>query len=103
MEVSEAEIFQNEVIRPIIKAKNDFIISFFKDYIASKKIIFESEFDKRNKIENILKADLSLKNIFIGAIIANLSKTELDNFLENKAEYSKRIISIIAKRLFDNL
>ncbi len=103
MEVSEAEIFQNEVIRPIIKAKNDFIISFFKDYIASKKIIFESEIDKRNKIENILKADLSLKNIFIGAIIANLSKTELDNFLENKAEYSKRIISIIAKRLFDNL
>jgi hypothetical protein len=103
MEVSESEIFQNETLRPIIKAKNDFILAYFADFVANKKIIFESEKDKRNKIENLLKTDIKLKNLFIGAIISNFEANQLDQFLQNKSEYSKRTLSIIAKRIFDNL
>lgn len=103
MEVSEEEIFQNQTLRPIIKAKNDFIMAYFTDFVANKKIIFESEKDKRYKIENLLKTDIYLKNIFIGAIISYFDANQLDQFLQNKSEYSKRIISIITKRIFDNL
>lgn len=32
------ELFQNETLRPILKMKNDVIVSFFKQYLLDKKI-----------------------------------------------------------------
>lgn len=103
MEKINFEAFQNEVIRPNIKLKNDFILSIFSEYSKSKKLIFDNDTDKRSKIEKILKSDNYLRNIYIGAIISNLEAAQLSEFQLNKSEYSKRIIQIISKRLFDNI
>jgi hypothetical protein len=103
MEKINFEAFQNEVIRPNIKLKNDFILSFFSEYSKSKKLIFDNDIDKRNKIEKLFKSDIYLKNILIGAIISNFDVAQLSEFQIYKSEYSKRIIQIIAKRLFDNI
>lgn len=77
-------------------------MSFFTNYKETNKIIFENESDKKVKIEKLLKSDSYIKNIFIGAIISDFSPSELSIFQDDKAEYSKRIIGIIAKRIFDN-
>lgn len=96
------EIFQNEVLRPLIKNNNDFYISYFDNFILSHKIRFENPEDARNKIENCLKTENSIKNIFIGSIISNFDSSHIDYFFKNKQEISKRIINIISKRIFDN-
>jgi hypothetical protein len=96
------EAFQNEVIRPIIKSKNDFFIAYFLSHKQAKLILNQKLSDQQSSIEKLLKSDLSLKNIYIGAVISNFSETDLTFFLGNKAEFSKRIINIIAKRIFDN-
>jgi hypothetical protein len=100
--MSASETFQNEILRPIIKSKNDFIMAFFKNYKETKKIVFENETDKRNKIENILKNDIYLKNILIGAIISSFNDIQLSEYQGNKVDISRRIVNIIAKRIFDN-
>ena len=58
------EIFQNEVLRPLIKNKNDFYIAYFDNYIISQKIRFENPEHARNKIENCLKTENSIKKIY---------------------------------------
>jgi hypothetical protein len=94
--------FQNNTLRPNIKAKNDFIISIFINHKEAKSILSKNKVDKQNSIEKLLKSDSSLKNILIGAVISNFDSTELEMFYLNKAEYAKRIINICAKRIFDN-
>ncbi len=96
------EIFQNEVLRPLIKNKNDFYIAYFDNYIISQKIRFENPEDARNKIENCLKTENSIKNIFIGSIVSNFDSSQIGYFFKNKQEVSKRIVNIISKRIFDN-
>lgn len=99
---STLETFQTETLRPIIKSKNDFLLAFFANYKETNKIIFENETDKKVKIEKLLKSDAYIKNIFIGAVISDFNPSGLAIFQENKSEFSKRIISIISKRIFDN-
>lgn len=96
------EIFQNEVLRPLIKNKNDFFIAYFDHYMATQNIRFENPEDARNKIENCLKTENSIKNILIGSIVSNFDSSHIDYFFKNKQEISKRIINIISKRIFDN-
>jgi hypothetical protein len=96
------EDFQNEVIRPVIKSKNDFIMLFFSNYKNTKKLFFKNKEDKKNKIEQLIKNDIYFKNIMLGSKISNFNELQLNFFLENKPELSKRIVNIIAKRIFDN-
>ena len=96
------ESFQNEVLRPLIKAKNDFILSFFEIYLQSQKMIFDNEKDRKDKIETLLKSDTYIRNIYIGAIISDFDNDQLKDYYSNKAEFSRRIINIISKRIFDN-
>lgn len=103
LDKSNPETFQTETLRPIIKSKNDFIMAFFANYKEVHKLVFENEVDKKIKIERLLKSDSYIKNIFIGTIISNFNPSELTIFQKNRSEFSKRIISIISKRLFDNL
>ncbi len=100
--MSTFENFQNEVLRPIIKSKNDFILSLFRNYLVTNKLTFENELDRKVKIENLMKSDASLKNIYIGAVISNFNELQLAEYQANRAEFSKRIVSIISKRIFDN-
>jgi hypothetical protein len=96
------ETFQNEVLRPIIKNKNDFYIAYFDNYLGTQNIRFENPEDARNKIENCLKTENSIKNIFIGSIVSNFDSSQIGYFFKNKQEISKRIVNIISKRIFDN-
>ena len=41
-ELKEEELFQNMVLRPILKMQHEILILRVKDYFISKKIIFHS-------------------------------------------------------------
>ena len=101
---SNIERFQNEVIRPIIKMQNNFLVVFFKNYIRNRKIEFnrlKSE-DQENKIKTILTKDINFKNILIGSIIGHFDENEIEIYLKSTSELNKRIIQIVKQRLLDN-
>ena len=101
---SNIERFQNEVIRPIIKMQNNFLVVFFKNYIRNRKIEFnrlKSE-DQENKIKTILTKDINFKNILIGSIIGQFDENEIEIYLKATSELNKRIIQIVKQRLLDN-
>jgi hypothetical protein len=102
---SNIERFQNEVIRPIIKMQNNFLVVFFEEYLKNRKIEFnklEAEFQK-NKINSILTKDINFKNILLGSTIGHLNKNEIEIYLKSKSELNKRIIQMVKQRLQDNL
>ena len=102
---SNIERFQNEVIRPIIKMQNNFLVVFFEDYLKNRKIefyILKYE-DQENKINTILTKDINFKNILIGSIIGHFDENEIEIYLKSTSELNKRIIQIVKQRLQDNL
>ena len=101
---SNIERFQNEIIRPIIKMQNNFLVVFFEDYLKNRKIefyILKSE-DQENKINTILTKDINFKNILLGSIVGHFDDNEIKVYLKSTSELNKRIIQIIKQRLLDN-
>ena len=101
---SDLERFQNEVIRPIIKMQNIFLVVLFEDYLKNRKIefyILKYE-DQENKINTILTKDINFKNILLGSIVGHFNENEIKVYLKSTSELNKRIIQIIKQRLLDN-
>mgnify|MGYP000571653524 FL=1 len=101
---SDLERFQNQVIRPIIKMQNNFLVMFFEDYLKNRKIefyILKYE-DQENKINTILTKDIKFKNILLGSIVGHFDDNEIKVYLKSTSELNKRIIQIIKQRLLDN-
>ena len=101
---SNIERFQNQVIRPIIKMQNNFLVVFFEDYLKNRKIefyILKYE-DQENKINTILTKDIKFKNILLGSIVGHFDDNEIKVYLKSKSELNKRIIQMIKQRLLDN-
>ena len=101
---SNIERFQNQVIRPIIKMQNNFLVVFFEDYLKNRKIefyILKYE-DQENKINTILTKDINFKNILLGSIVGHFDDNEIKVYLKSTSELNKRIIQIIKQRLLDN-
>ena len=100
---SDLERFQNQVIRPIIKMQNNFLVMFFEDYLKNRKIefyILKYE-DQENKINTILTKDINFKNILLGSIVGHFDENEIKVYLKSTSELNKRIIQIIKQRLLD--
>ena len=104
-ESSGIEHFQNKVLRPIIKFQNEVILLKFKNVCRTYKSSFStlSENEKKKYIENILLKDKKIRFTFIGLIIGLLSSNEFLIYLKYSSKINKRIISILIKRLIDNL
>lgn len=101
---SNIERFQNQVIRPIIKMQNNFLVVFFEDYLKNRKIefyIIKYE-DQENKINTILTKDINFKNILLGSIVGHFDENEIKVYLKSTSELNKRIIQMIKQRLLDN-
>ena len=101
---SNIERFQNQVIRPIIKMQNNFLVVFFEDYLKNRKIefyILKYE-DQENKINTILTKDINFKNILLGSIVGHFDENEIKVYLKSTSEFNKRVIQMIKQRLLDN-
>ncbi|PQJ78050.1 glyoxalase [Polaribacter porphyrae] len=102
---TEVEIFQNSVLRPIIKMQHDLIIAFFESYLKKRKIVFTSlsEEKKKNIIKSSMEKDISFKNKIIGSVLGHFSMDEYQNYTQNSSEFNRRIKQIIIKRLQDSI
>ena len=99
--ISTEENFQNEFLRPILKAQNDLLVNIFKHYLVKHKVLFAkySPEDQANYIENTVKKDAQLRNYFVGIIIGKLSVEQYQVFVSMETELNRRIITMLVKRL----
>jgi hypothetical protein len=102
---TEVEVFQNVIIRPIIKMQHQLLIAFLESYLNKRKIHFTSlsEEKKKSIIESSLDKDIAFRSKIIGSVLGQFSIEEYQNYSKNSSELNRRIKQIVLKRLQDSI
>jgi hypothetical protein len=100
-QTSEEELFQNQILRPILKLQNELFIEIFKNYIIKNKALFgQFTVDKKlDYIENSIFNDNKFRNLLIGTTIGLLQIEEYKLYSKNASALNKRTISMLIERL----
>lgn len=98
---STEELFQNEVLRPILKLQNDLFTASFINYIEKNKTDFYSQTTEKKMsiIENAIQKDIKFRNALKGMIIALFTTDEYVEYKKNSSSLNKRMMSMLIERL----
>lgn len=98
---SSEELFQNEVIRPILKLQNDLFIASFLNYISKYKRDFYTKTveNKLAIIENAIQKDIKFRNALKGMIIGLFTTDEYALYIQNSSNLNKRMMNLLIERL----
>ncbi|MBL6660263.1 MAG: glyoxalase [Crocinitomicaceae bacterium] len=103
--LKEEELFQNMVLRPVIKMQHDVLILRVKSYFTSKRVMF-NVMDKKKRtlaIEQAFLGDNAFKKEIQGMILGQLNVDEFQGYLKNERSMNKRIIQMVRNRMLDSL
>ncbi len=100
-QTSSEELFQNEVLRPILKLQNDLFIASFLNYITKNKTDFYSKTidEKLAIIENTIQKDIKFRNTLKGIIIGLFTSDEYAVYVKNASNLNKRMMNLLTERL----
>ena len=98
---SQEEIFQNKVIRPILKFQNDLIIKIFIEYcIKQKSVFFKLSVNKRLEyIEHSLQRDMKFREFYKGIVIGLFNIEAFEEYSKNISNLNRRITTMLIERL----
>jgi hypothetical protein len=102
--VSQAEQFQNETIRQIIKMQHDTFIFLLQMNFKEKKDTYFilSEEKKDAYIKGIFLNDNKLRANIVGVVLGSLKEEERTIYAEMRKEIDKRILQIVLERILTN-
>jgi hypothetical protein len=102
--VSEAEKFQNETIRQVIKMQHDVFIFLLQMNFKEKKDTYFvlSEEKKEAYIKGIFSNDNKLRANIVGVVLGSLKEEERTIYAEMRKEIDKRILQIVLERILTN-
>ncbi len=95
------ELFQNEVLRPILKLQNDLFIASFLNNMSKNKIDFNAySIEKKiTMIENSIQKDIKFRNALKGMIIGLFTIEEFSIYIKNSSNLNKRMMGMLIERL----
>ncbi len=99
--VSPAEQFQNQTLRPILKLLDNPIQRFWLHHLPKRKTPY-NRFNKSEKlahIERAIREDTKLRLTLVGMIIGQFTPEEWSVFMNEEAEITRRILSLLVQRL----
>jgi hypothetical protein len=98
---SSDEMFQNEVLRPILKLQNDLFIAAFRNYVSKNKIDFYTKTveKKMSIMENAIQKDIKFRNALKGMIIGLFTADEYAIYIKNSSSLNKRMMGMLIERL----
>jgi hypothetical protein len=102
---TEVELFQNNVLRPILKFQNEIFKAIFILNLKKQTIDF-AKMSHQGKIDFVtqkIQKDLGLRNMLIGLVVGMMSEEEIIIYYSNESEYRKRISRMVIERLADQL
>jgi len=100
-QTSSDELFQNQVLRPILKLQNDIFVASFINYLVKNRIDFSS-FSIEKKlalIENSVQKDVKFRNALKGMVIALFTGDEYTLYIKNSSSLNKRMMGMLIERL----
>ncbi len=100
-ESSSDELFQNQVLRPILKLQNDLFIAAFINHLSKNKIDFNafSVERKLSIIENAIQKDIKFRNALKGMIMGLFTTDEYVLYIKNSSSLNKRMMGMLIERL----
>ena len=103
--LKEEELFQNMVLRPVIKMQHDILILRVQSYFMSKKVVFHMMDKKKrvNAIESAFQNDNPFKKEIQGMILGQLTIEEFKTYLKSERSMNKRIIQMVRNRMLDSI
>ena len=103
-DMSDAEVFQNAVLRPIIKMQHELLMSYTKNYISTKKIKYRAmNTEARGQfLENAFQKDSQFKHELKGMITGHFTISEYELYIKLGNEVNKRIINMVSERIIGN-
>ena len=101
----ENELFQNEVLRPILKMQHEITLKLFSNHIDNLGIVWKDlKKSKKNQcVENQLSKNIQFKNLVIGVVAGQFNELEMDKYLLNSREYNKRILQMTNQRIVSTI
>ncbi|MBC7844934.1 MAG: glyoxalase [Flavobacterium sp.] len=102
---SSDELFQNQVLRPILKLQNDLFVASFINHLGKNRIDFNafSVEKKLTTIENAIQKDIKFRNALKGMIIALFTSDEYAQYIKNSSSLNKRMMGMLIERLKSQL
>lgn len=98
---SSDELFQNEVLRPILKLQNDLFVASFINHVTKNKIDFNTHSIEKKLviIENAIQKDIKFRNALKGTIIGLFTTDEYAIYIKNSSSLNKRMMGMLIERL----
>ncbi len=97
----EAEKFQNDVLRPILKMQNDLLLAVYKHYLRKRKVKYEgmSKEQRLAWIEQSLQKDNRLRGVLLGTVVGQFTLDEWHAYSADESELKRRIFNLMTQRL----
>ena len=101
--MSESELFQNSVLRPILKYQDALLCQLTIYFCQQMNPTFQSlsGTKQRKMIKDIITGNQILRNNLIGVIISFFDTNDLLFYFNQTKETNKRILSMILVRVLD--
>ena len=93
-------MFQNNILRPILKNQNNILLEVLKNYIQKHKIPFKNlEAEKKLQfIELTIQRDIKFRNFLKGMIVGWFTQNEYLEYIKNSSQLNKRMMSLLISR-----
>jgi hypothetical protein len=101
LNTSHLEQFQNDKLRPILKLQHEIVLVLFQSNLFRNKVLFAElkVEEKRSKLDQLFRKDLSFKNQSIGAVIGMLTLDEYTVYTKDTPAHNRRIITMLKQRI----
>lgn len=99
------EVFQNAVLRPIIKMTHDLLIAHTRYYLAQKKhdFAFLNPEKKLKYVISCFERDQTLRSELRGLIMGHFTVIEYGEYTQMRNAINKRMLTIIKERMMDHI
>lgn len=99
------ELFQNSVIRPILKFQNDLIVESLFAHPQFIQQISKINKDEPKTYESTIikffKTNNSFRNKLYGMIVGLMTKEEYKEYNEQASEFNRRIVTMCVQRVMN--
>ena len=102
--MSITELFQNQILRPILKFQNEGLCRLVLHHCFQMNPKFGelSNTKKRKMLNDLISGNQALRNNLIGMIISFFDTEDLNFYFNSQKEINKRILAMIQIRVLEN-
>lgn len=98
-EVTEIELFQNEVLRPILKFQHErWLLEWQQNTLFNPVKVLTNEAEQRKLLQMVFSKNPGLVQRYIGMTVGLFTHPEFQYYLETKNEVDKRIKELLLTR-----